>query len=100
MSYLEEEEAVTYSDIKGIIISPSFSEYNVSLTLGLKVNVMVDDALRAVIVDFVLVVYTNAYSTKFVSCRDGHVRWRPPEEVKLDRARAASAQATPEMDMW
>ena len=71
-----------------------------SLTLLLKVNVMIDDALRAVIVDFGLAVYTNAYSTEFVSCRDGNVRWRPPEAVKVDGARAASARATPEMDVW
>ena len=71
-----------------------------SLMLAFELNILVDDALRAVIVDFGLAVYTNAYSTEFVSCRDGNVRWRPPEAVKASGARAVSARATPEMDVW
>ena len=61
---------------------------------------MVDDQNRAVITDFGLAVYVNAYSNEFFSMRDGHYKWVAPEGLGAGGVARASVRPTPQMDVW
>ncbi|KIP02949.1 hypothetical protein PHLGIDRAFT_270672 [Phlebiopsis gigantea 11061_1 CR5-6] len=64
------------------------------------VNILIDGNARAVITDFGLAVYVNAYSSEFSSMRDGNYKWIAPEGLGADGATRASVRPTPHMDVW
>lgn len=55
---------------------------------------------QAVIADFGLAVYVNAYSREYSSVRGGNIRWMAPESLRSDGTPNPSARPTPMMDVW